>query len=412
LNKFKLNEVFGNNGDNLVTYIKRESVDEEFLDALDSYKQIMIYGASKQGKTTLLKQYIDYDGESDYNHVVYSINNKTDLSDIYRKVLQSAGLAIDTIYSSGEGIGDSNTIAIRAKIIRSRAVNFNNEEFNITEPQNIADYLERLGQKDKIVILENFHYLTLENQRKFAFDLRTFQDLRIKFIILGVWRDKNKLALYNGDLLDRVYEIPVEPWDKTDFDRVIMMGEEKLNIKLHEDIKAKIINMSFSSIGVLQDLLHLYCSKSKIRRTQKHTILIDNTDRLEHVFKTKANTYSTRHKNAFKAIAENTTTLNLPYYIIQKILHTSVNKLEVGLSFQSIAKSIKEKHSNENIKDHYIKDALEKLSIIQSDKQISPPILMFDNNAGLLHVTDSTLYFWMRNANIQEFSKDLKLMYA
>lgn len=415
MKEYELNKIFGNNGDSLETYIKRESVDDEFYDALHSNKQIMIYGASKQGKTTLLKQhvYVDVLGDSKYNHFIYSINNKTDLSDIYRKALQNAGLQIDTQYTDGEGLSDNKvSIAVRAKIIKTRAINFNNEEFNITEPQDIADFFIRLGQKDKIIILENFHYLTLENQRKFAFDLRTFQDLGIKFIILGVWREKNKLALYNGDLLDRVYEIPVEPWERDDFERVITIGEEKLNIKFNDNIKNQIINMSFSSIGVLQDLLHLYCNQYKIRMTQEQLIILDNLDRLNHVFKTKADTYSTRHKNALKAIGENTTNLNLPYYIVQKILHTSVEKLEIGLSFQSIAKDIMNNHPSSSIKEHYIKESLNKLSTIQSDKQISPPILMYDDNAGLLHITDSTLYFWIKNADKQKFSKELKMMYG
>lgn len=413
MKEYKLNDVFGNdNSDNLVTYIKRESVDDEFLDALESYKQIMIYGASKQGKTTLLKQYINYDGDSKHNNVVYSINSKTDLSDIYKRVLQSAGLRMETSYTSGESQKYSNSIVVRAKIIRTKALNFDNEEFNITEPQNIADYLKRLGQNNKIIILENFHYLSLENQRKFAFDLRTFQDLKIKFIILGVWRDKNKLALYNGDLLDRVCEIPVEPWDKKDFNRVIDIGEKKLNIKFSEEVKEIIIDMSFSSIGVLQDLLHLFCNKNKIRLTQGSLIKLDNIERLNNVFKTKSDTYGTRHKNVLKAIATNNTTLNLPYYIIQKILHTKVDDLEIGLSFQSIAKSIKRQHPDKNIRDHYIKSSLESLSKIQSDKEISPPILMFDSNADLLQITDSTLYFWMRNANIPYFSKELQTLYA
>ena len=413
MKNIRLNEVFGNdNSDKLLTYIKREAVDDEFFDALQSHKQIMIYGSSKQGKTTLLKQYINYDGDSDYNYVLYSVNTKTDLADIYKTVLQDAGLKIDTSYTSGEGQKDSTTIAVRAKIVSTRAINFDNEEFNITEPQNIATYLKKLNQKDKIIILENFHYLTLENQRKFAFDLRTFQDLKIKFIILGVWRDKNKLALYNGDLLDRVYEIPVEPWDQKDFEKVIKTGEEKLNIQFSDESKNLIMDMSFSSIGVLQDLLHLYCSKSKIRLTQTNKVTLDDINILKHVFKVKADTYGTRHKNVLKAIADNNTTLNLPYYIIQKILHTDVDKLEIGLSFQSIVNSIKRQHPNKNIKDHYIKESLEKLSFIQSDKKISPPILMFDSNANLLHITDSTLYFWMKNTNIKQFKQDLKTMYS
>lgn len=412
MKEYNLNQVFGNNSELLETYIKREYVDDEFYDALQSNKQIMIYGSSKQGKTTLLKQYIDYDGESEFNNVVYSVNKKTDLADIYSYILKNAGLRMSTSYTEGTGQARSDTIKIRPKIIKTIALNFNNEEFNIVEPQDVATYLKKLNQQNKIIILENFHYLTIDNQRKFAFDLRTFQDLKIKFIILGVWRDKNKLALFNGDLLDRVHEIPVEPWDKKDFCKVIKIGEDKLNIKLSEKVKTKIIKMSFSSIGVLQDLLHLYCNQYKVRKTQKKTMVLDNLDRLRNVFYRKADTYGTRHRNVLKAIADNNTTLNLPYYIIQKILHTSVDKLEVGLSLQSITNSIIRQHSSKNIKEHYIKEALEKLSSIQSDKDISPPILMFDSNANLLQITDSTLYFWMRNTDIRQFSQDLKKMYS
>ncbi|WP_454258266.1 hypothetical protein [Pseudoxanthomonas mexicana] len=52
--------------------------------------------------------------------------------------------------------------------------------------------------------MENFHYLTDEVQQQFAFDLRAFQELGVRFVILGVWREQNRLAQFNGDLLGKV----------------------------------------------------------------------------------------------------------------------------------------------------------------------------------------------------------------
>jgi hypothetical protein len=74
--------------------------------------------------------------------------------------------------------------------------------FNLELPQDISELIKRAGIS-KVIILENFHYLDDDKQRQVAFDLRTFQELQIRFVILGVWREKNRLAQFNGDLLDR-----------------------------------------------------------------------------------------------------------------------------------------------------------------------------------------------------------------
>ena len=92
----------------------------------------------------------------------------------------------------------------------------------------------------KVVILENFHYLDDEKQKQLSFDLRTFQELGIRFVILGVWREKNRLAQFNGDLLDRMTEVPVEPWSKDDFRRVVTKGSKELNIKIDDALAEKV----------------------------------------------------------------------------------------------------------------------------------------------------------------------------
>jgi hypothetical protein len=40
----------------------------------------------------------------------------------------------------------------------------------------------------------------------------------------------------NGDLLDRVVEVPVEPWTEVDFQRVAGKGAEALNISFSPEI--------------------------------------------------------------------------------------------------------------------------------------------------------------------------------
>lgn len=51
----KIEDVFGVSGKQLESYIERDHVDKKFIDALRTDKQIIVYGASKQGKTALAK---------------------------------------------------------------------------------------------------------------------------------------------------------------------------------------------------------------------------------------------------------------------------------------------------------------------------------------------------------------------
>lgn len=124
-------------------------------------------------------------------------------------------------------------------------------EFNIEIAQDVIELLHKVKFK-KYIVLENFHYLTDETQRAFSIDLRVFQDSGIRFIILGIGKEKNRLLQFNRDLLDRICEIPVEPWVSKDFKEVIKLGEHYLNISIAEEIKEKILENSFGNIGIVQ----------------------------------------------------------------------------------------------------------------------------------------------------------------
>ena len=94
-----------------------------------------------------------------------------------------------------------------------------------------------------------------------AFHLRVFEDYNILFIVLGIWREKNRLAQFNGDLQDRLIEIPVEPWSKEHFETVAKRGGEILNVSF-ENILDEIVENSFDSIGVFQEICKECCLSS------------------------------------------------------------------------------------------------------------------------------------------------------
>lgn len=260
--RIKLDEVFGVSSKPVRSYVERSDVDDKFIEALQSDKQIVVYGSSKQGKTALVSKYIPYQ-----NNILVSLSPRTNLLDIYLSVLRQAGIRIET--GQTETIGREAQLGIGAKfkalipVFCSAETSINTEltssldkdreyeeiPFNFSLPQDISEILKKT-RMNKFIIFENFHYLNDELQQQFAYDLRTFQELGIRFIILGVWREKNKMAQFNGDLLDRITEVPVEPWHKDDFIKVAKKGASELSISFYADFLEKACSASFKSIGV------------------------------------------------------------------------------------------------------------------------------------------------------------------
>ena len=224
----KVNEVYGVSNQMIATYIERKEVDYLFLEGLQRRKHIIIYGASKQGKTSLTNKHLS---ENDY--VKVNCSTGTTIIDIYKSILRQLNIEILDTKEENNNIGGDANIGVKAKLKIPILGNFDTSgsisgkksaghrntyrtvEYNLALAQDISELLISL-EFSKRIILENFHYLQEDVQQQLAFDLRIFEDYDILFIILGIWRERNRLSQYNGDLVDRVIEIPVEPWKADD----------------------------------------------------------------------------------------------------------------------------------------------------------------------------------------------------
>ena len=56
----QLAEVFGVSPDQVLSYVERSNIDVKFRRSLETGTHIVVYGASKQGKTALVSRYLTY----------------------------------------------------------------------------------------------------------------------------------------------------------------------------------------------------------------------------------------------------------------------------------------------------------------------------------------------------------------
>jgi hypothetical protein len=222
---------------------------------------------------------------------------------------------------------------------------------------------------------------------------------------------------FNGDLLDRLIEVPVEPWGKQDFRRVVEKGSDKLFIEIDRTIIEKGIDCSFSSIGVFQELLKELCLGAGVRERGTDLIRIEGLNLLDEAIRRKAAEYAARHQRALEAIAagnvstsakEGVQPLFLPYYLVRMILEAGYPGLIDGMRRATIQEDIKKMHHRgDDVRASDMSNLLYNLAALQSNKEISPPIIDYDRNTKMLQVVDSTFYFFLQNADLSEIASEL-----
>lgn len=417
----KLEEVFGVTSRPVLSYVERNDVDDSFREALLSGKQIIVYGSSKQGKTALVTKYLPYE-----QNILVSLTPKFRLLDIYQTVLAQAGVRIAAGTTEKASTEQAATVGMRFKAMvplfgsgeadasgttkagSGAEHTFEEVPINLELPQTVADLLKRVGSH-KWIVLENFHYLPDEVQQQFAFDLRAFQELGVLFVILGVWREKNRMAQFNGDLLDRTIEVPVEPWEQEDFLRVVRKGEAVLKITFDELLIQAAIEASFSSIGVFQELLKHTCVSAGVNETRESPLRISDMRLLEKAIQIKTSDYASRHQRALEAVAAGHTSggakgdlppLFLPYYLVKTILLHGFDGIANGVRRGVIHDWIRSiHHRGDDVRASDMTNLLGGIANLQSAKAISPPILAYDAQQRMLQVVDSTFYFFIKNAD-------------
>jgi hypothetical protein len=427
LNIYKTNDVFGVRSKLIASYIERESVDELFVDALTDGNEVIVYGSSKQGKTSLILKHLQSD-----NYVKVECSPQTQPIDIYKSILRQ--LDITYVESEVQGSGYEHGAKInagfkikvpligeaalgaegadKASTSASRTVVYT--EYNLALAQDVSELLKR-NKIDRYLVLENFHYLALDVQETLAYDLRVFQDHGIIFVILGIWREANRLVQFNGDLLDRITEIPVEPWLSDDFTRVIDKGAQLLNVDFSA-VRADLITASFDSIGVVQEVCKQCCLMAGVTETGVQRVAITH-QHLNDALDKKAGEYGVRHIRNFESfsdIARKTSnqsgkpSLAYPYYFIRLLLTTDFESIERGLPRSRLLEDIRAIHHRpDDVRSSDLGAFLHNVTQHQINKKIQPPFVDYDRGGKVMKIIDSSLYFFLRHCDRAAILADL-----
>jgi len=384
-------------------YIYRKHVDELFLTSLTKGNHIVIYGSSKQGKTSVRKKNLL---ETDYITVMSS-NNWT-LGDLHEAILKQAGYEVKV--SEQKTLKGTNKVNLSIKMNDiggtfelsnelAKQINRKNIEF---DPENVNDVITALKEINfnKYIVIEDFHYLDDKTKVDFSIALKAFhEESAFTFIIVGVWLDDDKLTTYNGDLTGRIISINADIWTDDNFRDLISESEALLNISYSETFKEKCLSLCNGNVFLLQQICHKACSLKNIFRTQEDLTDvgddIDVSNEISQILEIQSGRF-----NKFLmdfSIGFGPTELELYKWIVYILISVDDRHFENGLPVPAIRREIQKVHpKKDEVSDRKLIGALNRAVQLQCELKIKPIIIEFDGNRARLKVVDKSFLLWKK----------------
>lgn len=409
--KHKAADVYGISRDLPLNYIVRPSVDDSLINSLTRDKHLVIYGSSKQGKTSLRKHCL-----KDDDYIVVHCSNKWSLGDLHAAILKRAGYELtqsttrtttgkNKILASFKGMLFGVGVEAGAEKEQSQADTITTKSLEL-DPEDVNDIITALTNFKRYIVLEDFHYLPIETQKDFAVALKAFHEQSpLCFIIVGVWLEESRLTVYNGDLTGRVVGINADKWSKAELEQVIAAGEALLNVSFTVPFKENLLAGCLDSVYIVQESCYQACVKKGVNITQDQTVVIGEDLDVSTIIREVVNQQTGRYNSFIVQFAAGfqETTLQMYKWLLYPVLTATNIILEDGLTYRWMRDVLQAHHpEGKALNLGNLTQALQSTASLQVKKDIKPIVLDYDQTNLKLNVVDRGFLIWIANQDRKE----------
>lgn len=411
--KCSVDEVFGINRDLPLNYVERKGADTVLIDNLARRQHLVIYGSSKQGKTSLRKHCL-----RDDDYIVVHCSNKWGLEHVQEAILKQAGYELTistTTATSGKQkifaklkvtlLGAAAEGGAETQRTQEQGVEKSPLELDSLDVNDIISALQEIHFK-KFIVLEDFHYLPVETQKDFSVALKAFhENSDLSFIIIGVWLEENRLSVYNGDLTGRLLPINADKWNREELGKVISDGEALLKISFSDQFKEELLDTCYESVYIVQETCHQCCVKHNIFKTQQQHQEIGTKEECSELVSHVVNQQGGRFNSFLTQFSEGfqDTTLEMHKWLLYPFLTADAEHLEKGFKQAEIRNILQEAHPRgSELNSGNVTQSLQSLASLQIKKDIKPMVLDYDQTNLRLNIVDKSFQIWLSRQDRNE----------
>lgn len=311
MEKYQSNKVFTPSTPAILTFIEREDVNDQLVDALMTPgTQIIVYGPSGGGKTTLLLNKLNQVYE---NHIISRCTNIM----TFENLILDAFDQLNPYFTQEKGIKGSQKIkselstgylGIKALFGAEVSSEESTKLARIIPPQLTVQRLASFFGISKCCwLLEDFHKVEPKEKVKIAQSMKVFMDTSVeypdvKMIVIGAVGTARQVVEYDNEMANRVAEIHVPLMKEYEIKEIIHKGEDLLNIKFDETAIKHISIYSGGLASICHGLCLNICFAKGIVETSNTQLEINQEDLNGAIEKYMAANSDTLKKSYDKAI--------------------------------------------------------------------------------------------------------------
>lgn len=261
---YQIEDVFSPRSFPQNTYISRKLDDEETVD--DRLRRalamkgnlIFVSGASKSGKTVLCHKAIAAE-----SYIALSGNQISTKADFWNHIAEQLPLS-DAVVTTTSG-QDTSAKTGQAQFsvnfgVANMGVNINkpsgavfNQQLAMTNNRTERQIIQYLIDNDKVLVIDDFHYVAREMQMYIARTLKTELFNGLKAVIISLPHRSDEAIICNPDLIGRTTSIEILPWTAAELKAIAVKGFKLLGMPIGEAEENLLAQESITSPQLMQE---------------------------------------------------------------------------------------------------------------------------------------------------------------
>lgn len=279
LTKHLANKVFTPTTAAALTFVEREQPNDRLVRALQTPgMQIVVYGRSGCGKTTLLENKLRQTYE---RHVTSRCVQGTSFDDLLMDAFDQIAPYFLSSFESGSAASRSSSFGATLKAVKLAhaytAVTHTKETANRALPPQLTPTLlaRTLGEVSACWVLEDFHKVSEREKVRLAQVMKLFMDMAneypdIRIIAIGAVSTARQVVQSDAEMSNRLAQIDVPLMSADELDAIMTKGSELLRIGIPETLRSTIRHCTNGLPAICHQLCLNMCQRSGIVETLDH----------------------------------------------------------------------------------------------------------------------------------------------
>lgn len=366
-------EVFTPTSAAKVNYVSRTDLEEKINADLNTPgKQIVLFGNSGSGKTTIIQHLL---AERGIRFIITQCDSQTTFESLLLNAFDNLNVFVKKEVVKAQSLSNQASLGLEYRAYQAALQAETSESSSTTyvpilpaqlTPQRLAQYF---GELKTIWIIEDFHKMDATQKMRIADLLKIFVDSanqygQSKVICIGACESASELIQFDPNLRNRISEIRIPLLSENYIRHIVRNGFTMLNVKISPSLEEKLFFYSARLGAQVHQMCLDICNGIQLKQRSRKCIVLDDSAFTKFAVKG----FVEHNEGTFSSIYDKAIRNELGWYVLVTFTRNS----QETLAFREIKKIVNSK--GRTFTNEEILATLEELQSPESEVIIYNPI--------------------------------------